>query len=486
MAMAWVHSNIASFGGDPQNVMVFGQSAGAMCTSIHTTLPDSWPYFSKAGMTSGGYSTSIAASWAERVALFPDYELTATAARLGCDITGGDLIGSCFLKQSTEQLIEMQNYAAPLHTADGRLTPFLSSDFSFAWPPVCTPALGCHHQKLGKQQADPIRPTQVFAPTVDCVVIPAHPWQLAKAGQLFPGSVLIGSDYDEAAKQTALSGPNTGAPVGQAALRVLPLPLGFVSGQPTQPCVTDLSFNVNSSSWRRWVAEYAQPQFSSPSFTSTAIPNLAARLEEQYPFSRYSTQTVDDPDNLTTIGGDYTFSPHMKAAWHAQGDARYSCPALRGVGYLSNNGNRAFLFIFKGVPISAHHSDVRFYFMDSASLLTREELELSVTMATYWTNFATSGDPNRQHGSTGSMAVPFWPQFKSASTTDRGAQSVKLNGKYTIADRGGGTVELIQGSYSQGACDFWDGVVPGSSDELADLLCSRDSNDVGGDGATGR
>jgi carboxylesterase type B len=56
-AMEWVKKNIAGFGGDPDRVMIFGQSAGAASTSLHTVLPKSWPYFNKAAMDSGAFVT---------------------------------------------------------------------------------------------------------------------------------------------------------------------------------------------------------------------------------------------------------------------------------------------------------------------------------------------------------------------------------------------------------------------------------------------
>lgn len=52
-ALAWVHKNIASFGGDPDNITLFGQSAGAISTANLLTIPEARPYFRRAILQSG-------------------------------------------------------------------------------------------------------------------------------------------------------------------------------------------------------------------------------------------------------------------------------------------------------------------------------------------------------------------------------------------------------------------------------------------------
>lgn len=49
----WVKSNIATFGGDPDNVMIFGESGGGAKTSCLYAMPDAAPYFNKASIESG-------------------------------------------------------------------------------------------------------------------------------------------------------------------------------------------------------------------------------------------------------------------------------------------------------------------------------------------------------------------------------------------------------------------------------------------------
>lgn len=49
----WVNKNIASFGGDPNNVMIFGESGGGAKTSCLYAMPEAAPFFHKASIESG-------------------------------------------------------------------------------------------------------------------------------------------------------------------------------------------------------------------------------------------------------------------------------------------------------------------------------------------------------------------------------------------------------------------------------------------------
>lgn len=51
--LKWVNENIAEFGGDPNNVMVFGESGGGGKTSCIYAMPEASPYFNKASIESG-------------------------------------------------------------------------------------------------------------------------------------------------------------------------------------------------------------------------------------------------------------------------------------------------------------------------------------------------------------------------------------------------------------------------------------------------
>ena len=52
-ALRWVNKHIAAFGGDPNNVMIFGDSGGGAKTSCLYAMPEAAPYFNKASIESG-------------------------------------------------------------------------------------------------------------------------------------------------------------------------------------------------------------------------------------------------------------------------------------------------------------------------------------------------------------------------------------------------------------------------------------------------
>uniref|UniRef100_A0A1I7VPP9 Carboxylic ester hydrolase n=1 Tax=Loa loa TaxID=7209 RepID=A0A1I7VPP9_LOALO len=60
LALKWVRKNIDLFGGDPNQVTLFGESAGAAAVSMHLLSPRSSPYFQRAIIQSG----SATAPWA--------------------------------------------------------------------------------------------------------------------------------------------------------------------------------------------------------------------------------------------------------------------------------------------------------------------------------------------------------------------------------------------------------------------------------------
>ena len=79
-ALSWVQENIASFGGDPTNVTLFGVSAGGMSVATLMAMPRATGLFSRAIAQSGAGHHVIASATAQRIGHY-------LAEKLGIDPT---------------------------------------------------------------------------------------------------------------------------------------------------------------------------------------------------------------------------------------------------------------------------------------------------------------------------------------------------------------------------------------------------------------
>ncbi|CAG9787650.1 unnamed protein product [Diatraea saccharalis] len=101
-AMRWVKNNISNFGGDPNNVTLFGQSAGGACITYHCVSPMTKGLFKRAIAQSG----TMANWWTQSYK--PRDRAIALAKRLGCTSEDDKELYKFFMEQPWENLVGIQ------------------------------------------------------------------------------------------------------------------------------------------------------------------------------------------------------------------------------------------------------------------------------------------------------------------------------------------------------------------------------------------
>lgn len=152
-ALIWVRNHIATFGGNPSNVTIAGQSAGAHSVSLHLVAPGSNGLFHRAVMQSGTMSFRM------RTAADAQQQADEFAAALGCTGNDAAAVLACLRSKGQNQVLT-------------------------ARPPASAEAF------------TETRQTQ-WTPIVDGVEISDQPRYLYERGQFSQVPVLLGANRDE-------------------------------------------------------------------------------------------------------------------------------------------------------------------------------------------------------------------------------------------------------------------------------------------------
>ncbi|KAJ9464962.1 Acetylcholinesterase [Diplonema papillatum] len=171
--LQWVRRNIVKFGGNPNNVALWGQSSGAAAVSLHMVSPPSQGLFNKVILMSGSFPP-----WSVFPSDAAEHAYRWFLASSGCDAAADPT--ACIRELTPAQIIAAQRPPSAAWEP-GQPVPPVS--------PGCDPEI-CWFNV-------PCRFGSPFMPQIDGVQLTDWPTELLKQGNFAPVPVLQGRTRDD-------------------------------------------------------------------------------------------------------------------------------------------------------------------------------------------------------------------------------------------------------------------------------------------------